>query len=304
MGKITGLLMIILAVLSVLIFVAQGLFFDSPLWFPVDISTHGEGMDAQFNRTLIVVGIAFTAAQIALGYAVIRYARRGNERAVYTHGSNKLEATWTIITAAIFIAVAILGQRVWAQLHMTDIPPDALKIGVVAQQFKFTFHYPGKDGIHGKTDPKFYNDGTGNFVGLAPADAAAADLPEGTRLEPADVDLNAADDVQTGTLVLPVGRPVELTLRSKDVIHNLFIPVMRFKQDTVPGLAIKVHFTAKATGRYEIPCAELCGTQHNTMKAWMLAVPLEEYDRLMQMAPGDFISQVSKLEAQYGNQPQ
>ena len=302
MGKITGLLMIGVAIISVLLFVAQGLFFDSPLWFPVDISAHGPAIDAQFMRTLVVVGIAFTAAQLALGYAVLRFGRRGNERAVYTHGSNKLEATWTIITAAVFVAIAILGQRVWAQLHMNEAPPESTRIGVVAQQFKFTFHYPGKDGEFGRTDPKFYNDPNGNFVGLAPADASSADLPEGTKLDPNDIDPHAADDVQTGTLVIPKDRPVELTLRSKDVIHNFFAPVLRFKQDMVPGLSIKVHFTATSTGRYEIPCAELCGTQHNTMKGWLLVVPGEEYDQLTTLSAGDFIARIGTLEQQYGMQ--
>src|ERR1041385_1206406 len=99
--------------------------------------------------TAVVVGIAFTGAQLALGYAVWRYGRKGNDRAVYSHGSNKLEATWTIITAGIFIAVAILGQRVWANLHLNAAPADALKVNVIAQQFQFNFHYAGVDGEFG-----------------------------------------------------------------------------------------------------------------------------------------------------------
>jgi cytochrome c oxidase subunit 2 len=128
----------------------------------------------------------------------------------------------------------------------------------------------------------------------------SASVPRGTKIEPGDLDPNAGDDVQTGTLVIPKDRPVELTLRSKDVIHNFFVPVLRFKQDTVPGLAIKVHFTATKTGRYEIPCAELCGSQHNTMKAWLLVVPGQEYDQLMQLTAGEFIGRISQLEEQYG----
>ncbi|HXG91846.1 MAG TPA: cytochrome c oxidase subunit II [Blastocatellia bacterium] len=304
MGKITGLLVILVAVFSVLLFVAQGLFFSSPLWFPQDISTHGPAIDAQFMRTLIVVAIAFTAAQVALGYAIFRFGRRGGERATYTHGSNKLEATWTIITAMVFVTLAVLGQRVWAQLHLNEAPPDAMKIEVVAQQFKWTFHYPGKDGIFGRTDPKFINDDVGNFVGLNPSDANATNLPEGTKLDPADIDPNAADDVQTGTLVIPRDRPVELTLRSKDVIHSFFVPVLRFKQDTVPGLAIKVHFTATKTGKFEIPCAELCGNRHYTMKGFLLVVPGEEYDQLIQLPQAEFTARMNALDQQYGGQQQ
>jgi cytochrome c oxidase subunit 2 len=299
MGKITGLVVIFIAIATVLMFVGQSLFFgDTIWWLPQDISEHGPEIDAQFSRTLWVVGIAFTAAQLALGYAIFRYARRGNERAVYTHGSSKLEATWTIITAAIFVGLAILGQQVWAQLHFNEAPAGATRVGVVAQQFKFTFHYPGADGVFGRTDPKFYNDGDGNFVGLAPTDMGAT-VPEGTRITQDDLDPNAADDVQVGTLVIPEGQPVELALRSRDVIHSFFIPVMRFKQDTVPGLVINVHFTAKKLGKYEIPCAELCGNQHSTMKGYLLVVPREEYDQLTRLAQAEFIKRINELEARY-----
>jgi cytochrome c oxidase subunit II len=293
MGKITGLVVILIAVGTIYLFIGQ-----SQWWFPPDISEHGPSLDAQFSRTLVVVGIAFAAAQLALGYAIIRYSRRGNERAVYTHGSSKLEATWTIITAAIFVGLAILGQQVWAQLHFNEAPPGATKIGVVAQQFKFTFHYPGADGVFGRTDPKFYYDDEGNFIGLAPSDLSAA-VPQGTRVTPDDLDQNAEDDVQVGTLVIPLGQPVELALRSRDVIHNLFIPVMRFKQDTVPGLVINVHFTAKELGKYEIPCAELCGNQHGSMKGFLLVVPREEYDQLTTLAQADFIKRINELEMKY-----
>jgi heme/copper-type cytochrome/quinol oxidase subunit 2 len=109
MGKILALVLFILTAITVYLFVG-----NTPWWFPPDISEHGDKIDAQFMRTLWVVGIAFTAAQVALGYAIWRFGRRGNERAVYSHGSNKLEATWTIITAGVFIAIAILGQQVWA----------------------------------------------------------------------------------------------------------------------------------------------------------------------------------------------
>src|SRR5262245_6629269 len=116
MGKITGVLVFLIAIGSVLLFVGQKMMFGSVLWwFPEGISEHAGRIDAQFTRTLVVVGIAFTAAQFALGYAVIKFSRKGDARATYTHGSTKLEAIWTTITALVFIVLGILGQQVWAQ---------------------------------------------------------------------------------------------------------------------------------------------------------------------------------------------
>lgn len=273
MGKILGLLLVGLAVLTVYMFLSRE-------WFPESISEHGPALDAQFNRTLIVVGLAFVLAQVALGYAVFRFGRRGKERAVYSHGSNKLEATWTIITAAVFITLAVLGQRVWAQMHLEKAPDDAVRINLVAQQFQFNFHYPGPDGEFGRTDPKLIDDSSLNYVGLD---------TEG--------DKKAADDIQTTTMVVPVNRAVEVTLRSKDVIHNFFVPQLRFKQDTVPGMAIKIHFTATKTGRYEVVCAELCGQLHYNMRTAVLVVPQDEYDRLSAMPKEAFTQRLGELSS-------
>jgi cytochrome c oxidase subunit 2 len=282
MGKITGVLLFLITVGSVLLFIGQKMLFGSVLWwFPEGISEHAPRIDAQFMRTLWVVGIAFTAAQVALGYIVMKFGRKGDARAVYTHGSNRLEAVWTIVTAAVFVVLAILGQRVWAQLHLNAAADDATRIHVVAQQFQWNFHYPGADGAFGKIDAKYMDDSALNFVGLDPTDPAGK------------------DDAQLTTLIIPEGRVVELTLRSKDVIHSFFVPALRFKQDTLPGMNIKIHFTALKEGKYEIPCAELCGSLHYNMKSNMVVIPADEYDKLVQMSEENFKAQLGELLNRY-----
>jgi cytochrome c oxidase subunit II len=85
--------------------------------------------------------------------------------------------------------------------------------------------------------------------------------------------------VVSGTMVAPVNREVEVILRAHDVIHSLFIPAMRFKQDAVPGLAIHMHFTPTQTGDYEIACAELCGLGHYKMHGILKVVSQGEFDK-------------------------
>jgi cytochrome c oxidase subunit 2 len=282
MGKVLAVVLWILAIGTAVLFIGQGLLFGRTLWwFPENISLHGGEIDAQFNRTLWVVGIAFTLAQIALGYAIFRFSARGKERAAYSHGSNRLEVTWTAATAVVFIILAVLGQRVWAQLHMTPASTDAIKINVVAQQFQFNFHYPGADNTFGPTEPKYINDSSLNYVGLNLADP------------------RSKDDIQVTTLAVPVNRQVELTLRSKDVIHSFFVPQLRFKQDTVPGLDVRLHFTATKVGKYEIPCAELCGQLHYNMKSFLLVLPEDEYQQLAAMGEEPFKVRLSELLQQY-----
>ena len=251
-------------------------------WFIHSISEHGPKIDDQFIRTGYVVAFAFVSSQFALAYAIFRYGRRGNERSKYTHGNNKLEALWTVITAIIFIIVGVLGQFVWASIHLKQ-PTDAeaTNIEVVAQQFQWNFHYPGADGVFGKTNSKFINDGSLNFVGLDPDDESGK------------------DDVQISTLVIPINHPVALRIRSKDVIHSLFVPPLRIKQDAVPGMSIRVHFTATEVGKYEIACAELCGSLHYNMKTFLLALPLDEYNQLAAMTPEKFKERLTELMNRY-----
>jgi cytochrome c oxidase subunit II len=277
MGRVLAVIIWIITLLSVLLFVS------GKWWFPDAISEHAPALDRQFLITIIVVGVAFTAAQIGLGWMVWKYRDTGStaDRAVYSHGSNRLEVLWTVITAVIFITLGLMGQSVWAQLRLHDAPPGSYTVEVVAQQFQWNFHYAGKDGKFGRTDPKFIDDGSLNFVGLDNTDATGA------------------DDSVISTLAIPVNRPVELRLRSKDVIHNFWVPQLRFKQDLVPGMEIKVHFTANKVGKYELACAELCGQLHFKMRSFMLVLPEEEIQSLQGMAQEQFQARMAELLNQY-----
>src|SRR5215813_9073597 len=209
MGRVLAVIIWIVTLLSVLLFLSR------KWWLPAAISNHAPALDRQFMITIIVVGISFTAAQIGLGWLVWKYRDTGKtgDRALYSHGSNRLEVVWTVITAVVFIALGVMGQSVWASLRLHDAPAGSYTVEVVAQQFQWNFHYAGKDGKFGRTDPQLIDDAALNFVGLDSSDAAAA------------------DDAVTAALVIPVNRPVELRLRSKDVIHNFWVPQLRFKQD-------------------------------------------------------------------------
>ena len=67
-------------------------------------------------------------------------------------------------------------------------------------------------------------------------------------------------------LYVPVGKPVKVRLLSEDVIHSFSLPVMRVKQDVIPGLNIPIWFEPTRTGDWQIACAQLCGNSHYSMK--------------------------------------
>jgi cytochrome c oxidase subunit 2 len=117
-------------------------------------------------------------------------------------------------------------------------PPTDFVVQVTAKQFNWELAYPGLDGKIGTED----------------------------------------DFTMDNDLHVPVNKTVRLVLKSRDVIHSIFIPNLRFKQDLVPGHDIPAWFRATKPGKYEMPCAELCGFGHSGMKGWLFVHTQEEYD--------------------------
>jgi len=78
-------------------------------------------------------------------------------------------------------------------------------------------------------------------------------------------------------LHVPLGRPVELTMTSEDVIHSLFIPAFRVKSDVLPGRYSTLWFEATRPGRYDLRCAEYCGTQHSLMTGSVIVLEPQDY---------------------------
>ncbi|MBO0858629.1 MAG: cytochrome C oxidase subunit II [Chloracidobacterium sp.] len=241
--------------------------FAWPKWrLPESVSAHSAAIDHQFKITLIVIGVGFALTHAALGFAVWRYRAKDRERSSHSSGNARVEIVLAAITAIVFIALAITGERVWAGLRLNRAEPNAVKVEAVAQQFVWNFRYPGADGKFGRVDPRLYNDAD-NSIGARPG-------PLG--IDPKDP--AGRDDIVTTTMVAPVNRPISLTLRSKDVIHDFYVPALRLKQDAVPGMRININFTATREGRYEIACAELCGKFHYQMRAYLEVKSPRDYE--------------------------
>lgn len=83
-------------------------------------------------------------------------------------------------------------------------------------------------------------------------------------------------------LHVPVGRPIRLIVASEDVIHSLYIPAFRVKQDVVPGTYNSLWFEAVRTGEYHLFCAEYCGTNHSKMTGRVFAMEPVKYQQWLQ----------------------
>lgn len=239
---------------------ATGFFAPPPPITPVAVR-----IDHQYDLTLYVTGVAFVLAQLGLGWAIFRFRDRGKP-ARFTRGNTALEITWTILTAVVFLGLGGLAARSWAQSRITKAPPDAIQVEVTEQQFVYYFRYPGPDGKFGRIDPALISAPTGNPLGIDPNDRSGR------------------DDIVAATLTVPVNHPVELLVRSQDVIHNFFVRELRLQQDAVPGMTVPLHFTADRIGRYYIVCTQLCGMGHNQMHSFLDVVSDANYQKFLARA--------------------
>jgi len=86
-----------------------------------------------------------------------------------------------------------------------------------------------------------------------------------------------AKAVTSAQLYLPMGRPVEFKVRSKDVIHDFWVPDFRLKIDAVPGITTQYRVTPNRLGTFAVVCAELCGLGHATMRQNARVIPAGQF---------------------------
>jgi cytochrome c oxidase subunit II len=246
--------------LFLILFVATTAYIFAAHLFPAPppITLAASMVDHQYNLTLYAVGAAFVLAQLGLAYMIFRYRDRG-QRAHFTRGHTWMEIAWTLITLATFLGLGIAGDRVWTDLEISPSSVDTIHVEVTESQFVYTFRYPGPDGKFGRLEPDLVSPSTGNPLGIDPDDPAGK------------------DDIVTSTLTVPIDRPIELLIRSQDVIHNFFVRELRLQQDAVPGMVIPVHFTPDRIGHYEIVCTQLCGLGHYHMHSMLDVVSTSDY---------------------------
>lgn len=236
-------------------------------WLPLppDFSTHGHQVDVLIEYIHVVMAILFVGWGIFFVYCLFRFRQREGHKAQYAPIGGKFAKT---VEVAVILVEAILlvglSMPAWASYKSPPINDrDAVTVRVVAEQFAWNVHYPGRDGIFGRTDPKFINN-VSNSLGLDPADPAGKD-----------------DIVTLNELHFPVNRNVIVNISSKDVIHSFWINVLRVKQDAVPGMVIPIWFQATHTGVFDISCAQLCGLGHYRMRGAAYIDSPEDYAKWM-----------------------
>ncbi|HSB97170.1 MAG TPA: c-type cytochrome [Spongiibacteraceae bacterium] len=254
-----------LAIVLALLVLGSILFhFLSPWWF-TPIASNWRMIDDTVSITFWVAGLVFAAVNLFMAYCIIRYRYRAGNRAHYEPENKKLE--WWLIGLTTIGIVAMLapGLLVWAQF--VNPPADALVIEVVGQQWRWSYRFPGRDGALGAVDTRHIS--ATNPFGISSDDPAGQD------------DLVIDNPV----LHLPLGKPVKVLLRSKDVIHDFDVPQFRVKMDMVPGQVTYFWLTPTRIGTFDVLCQELCGIAHFAMRGLVVVEPVAAFQTWLDRQP-------------------
>jgi cytochrome c oxidase subunit 2 len=230
------------------------------LGLPVDASAHGMTIDRLVFLIHIMMIVLFVGWTAFFLYLLFRFRGGRQPTPSYAGLKTRFPLYFVAVIAAIEITLEIgFSTPYWSQ-RVRAIPAgsDVIHLRVVAQQFAWNIHYPGPDGKFGATSIALYDE-KDNPLGL-------------DRTDP-----NGKDDITSiNQLRLPVGKPVIIDLTSRDVIHSLAVPLLRVKQDAIPGMSIPVYFTPTKTSadiRAELATILALPSKRNTF----LYVAMQDY---------------------------
>ena len=220
-------------------------------------SPNANQIHSLYNIVLYVAAIVAVLVEGALIYSVWRFRAKRSPVAAQIHGNTRLEIGWTVAAALILVVLTVVtfiklpsiinppnsdanGLVLSASLN-TPTPPNGKKITICIQGRQFIWRY-------------VYGNGC---------------LKDSFRPK-----LKAYSFT---TMVVPEHTTIVLAIQSTDVIHSWWVPSLGGKVDAVPGYTSYTWFKALHTGLFHGQCAQLCGTNHASMVAFVKVVTPQQY---------------------------
>ena len=223
-------------------------------------SPNADSIHTLYLVILILAAVVFVVVEAALLIAVLRFRAKKHKVAHQTHGNTRLEIGWTVGAAIVLLILTVVtfvklpsianppnsdanGLKLSASVNNPS-PPNGKKLDICVQGRQFIWRYTYGGGC--KND--YFN----------------KKLP-----------------YSYTTMVVPVHTTVVLTIQSSDVIHDWWVPSLGGKVDAVPGYTTYTWFKANHTGIFRGQCAQLCGTNHAAMVAYVRVVSPQKYETFL-----------------------
>ena len=271
-NKINGALFLVFCVVGLILsFWGMAMYDDLYILIHNPASEQGEVIDEMFWITAALTLFVYVVTNFLLMYFAFKYSGSEGKKAYYYPENNKLEMWWTVIPAIVLTLLVFRGMYAWTQLNV-PAPENAVQVEVTGKQFEWTIRYPGIDGKFGMVTWDSINDAKGNSHGYHFVS-----------------DKKTQDDFNPQEIHIPVGTPIKLNIRAKDVLHCASLPHFRMKMDAVPGMSTAFWFTPTKTTaemrkirnkpdfNYELACQEICGGGHWNMRRVVVVDTKEDY---------------------------
>ncbi|MGF6956254.1 c-type cytochrome [Paraburkholderia youngii] len=261
--------------LFLIIVLAVGFHFASP-WWTTPIASNWVRMDDMLTITLVITGVFFIAINLFIVIALLRYRHRRGHRAVYEPHNRRLE--WWLIGLTSVGVAALLAPGLFVYADYVRPPSNVLQMEVFAQQWQWRFRFAGPGGKLGTTDVRYISND--NPFGMNPGDP------------------NGRDNylIETPEVHLPLNRPIQVLTRSRDVLHDFYVPPFRARMNIVPGMVTTFWFTPTRAGRYDILCAQLCGLGHANMRGVVVVEDEASFSRWLAQQ-STFAQQQARVQA-------
>jgi len=255
---------------------------------PGSASEHGILIDQLWDANMYLVTLVFLLTNFFLFWFAYKYRGNSERKATFYPHNNKLEMLWTVVPAVALAFIIIFGLKYWNEIMDEAKDKDRVVVELYAKQFDWTARFPGKDGKLGETD---YRQISGmNAVGLDTNDLAGND------------DMFVRNEIH-----IPVNTEIELNIRSRDVIHSVYLPHFRAQMNAVPGMVTYFKFKPiKTTAEmrkdayvvkmmaginsqrekdqkepvefdYTLLCNKICGASHYNMQMTVIVESKEDY---------------------------
>jgi cytochrome c oxidase subunit 2 len=246
-------------------------------------SPNANEIGSLYRIILYMAAVVFVVVEGALVYSVYKFRAKRGAIPAQIHGNTILEISWTVGAALILVALTVVtfiklpsivnppnsdqaGLALTASVTQPT-PPNGKKLTVCIQGRQYIWRYT------------YGNDCRNNAFTAKLSNSAPAGLP-----------------YSYTTMVVPVHTTIVLAIQSSDVIHSWWIPKLGGKVDAVPGYTTFTWFKALHTGSFHGQCAQLCGTNHAAMLAYVKVVSPGEYQSWVQRQQQLITAQNSQVQ--------
>jgi cytochrome c oxidase subunit 2 len=249
-------------------------------------SPNANEIHSLYMITLYIAAVVFVIVEGALLYSVFKFRAKKNKVAAQIHGNTRLEIGWTVGAAVVLVVLSVVtfiklpsivnppnsdaDGLVLSASVTQPTPPNGKKLTVCIQGRQYIWRYTyGNDCL------------TNSFNLKEPYSYTTMEVPEHTT--------------------------VVVKIQSSDVIHSWWVPSLGGKVDAVPGYTTYTWFKALHTGAFRGQCAQLCGTNHAAMIAFVKVVTPSQYQAWLKTQEQEIttansqVTQLRQILTQQGN---